>query len=54
MRLEETDEMLRIFEAQSFAYHRDGKGVVIQQLLGMGKEAVGNDVLGSTSCLCLH
>ena len=30
MLLEETDKMLGIFEAQSFAYHSDGKGVVIR------------------------
>lgn len=53
MRLEEADEMLGVVKAQPIADHRDGEGVVIQQQSGMGKETVGNDVLGCTPRLCL-
>lgn len=54
MRLEEADEMLRILEAQLLADQRNGKCVVIQQLLCMGEQMVGNDVLGGTPGLRLH
>ena len=54
MHLEETDKVLRIFKPQPLAYLGDGQRVVIQQLLGMGKEAVGNDVLGGTPRFCFY
>lgn len=54
MRLEEADEMLRILEAQLLADQRNGECVVIQQLLCMGEQMVGNDVLGGTPHLRLH
>ena len=45
MSLEETNEMLRIVESEPFAYHCNGKCFVIQQLLGMRKQTIGNTVL---------
>ena len=54
MSLEEADEMLRIFKAQPIAYHRYGECVVVQQLLGMCEQTVGDDVLGCAPRLCLH
>ena len=49
MSLEEADEMLRIFESQTFANHRDGQRLVVQQLFGMGEKVVRDDVLGGTT-----
>ena len=45
MRLEEADEMLRIFKSQQFARHCDAEGVVVQQLLGMGEQTVGCKIM---------
>ena len=46
--------MLRIFKAQPIAYHRYGECVIVQQLLGMCEQTVGDDVLGCAPRLCLH
>ena len=40
MRLEETDEMLGIFEAEMLADHCDGQRLVVQQLFGMGEKVI--------------
>ena len=50
MRLEETDEMLRVFEAEAIANHRDGQRLIIKKLFGINKNMVGNDVFGGTTC----
>ena len=49
MSLEEADEMLRIFKAETIANHRDGQRLVVQQLFGMGEKVVRDDVLGGTT-----
>ena len=54
MGFEETNEMLRIVKTHTFANHCDGQRVIIEQLFGMGEKAVGNDVLGSTTCFHAH
>ena len=54
MRLEESDEMLRIVEAETLADEGDGQCLVVQQLFGMGKKVVGNDVLGGTTGFHAH
>ena len=54
MRFEETDEMLGIVEAETLANDGDGQGLVVQQLFGMGKKMVGDDVLGRTACFHAH
>ena len=45
MRLEEADEMLRIFKSQPLAHHCDAEGVIVQQLLGMGEQTVGCKIM---------
>ena len=54
MRLEETDEMLGIFEAEAIADHCNGQRLIIKELFGISKNMVGNDVLGSTPRFHTH
>ena len=46
--------MLRVFEAETIANHRDGKRLVVKKLFGIGKNMVGNDVFGGTTCFHTH
>ena len=48
MRLKEADEMLGIVETELLADDCDGQRLVVEQLFGLGKDMVGNDILGST------
>ena len=54
MRLEETDEMLGIFKAETTADNCNGQRLIIKELFGIGKNMVGNDVLGSTPRFHTH
>ena len=54
MCLEETDEMLGIFEAETLADQGDGQFFIVKQLFGMGEKMVGDDVLGSTTGFHAH
>ena len=46
--------MLRVFEAEAIANHRDGQRLVVKKLFGISKNMVGNDVLGGTTCFHTH
>ena len=52
--LEETDEMLGIFEAETLADYGNGQFFIVKQLFGMGEKMVGDDVLGGTTSLHTH
>ena len=54
MWLEETDEMLGIFKAETIADHCDGKRLIIKKLFGIDKNMVGNDVFGGTTGFHAH
>ena len=54
MRLEETDEMLGIFKAETTADNCNSQRLIIKKLFGISKNMVGNDVLGSTPRFHTH
>lgn len=53
-RLEEADEVLRIFEAQTACYFGYAEALVAKQLLGCGDEVVGNEILGCATRFHSH
>ena len=42
--------MLRVFEAEAIADHRDGKRLVVKKLFGIGKNMIRDNVHGGTTC----
>ena len=46
--------MLRVFEAEAIANHRDGQRLVVKKLFGINKNMVGNDILGGTAGFHTH
>ena len=51
MCLEETDKMLRILKAYPGTHLVHVQAAIVKQLLGGGKEVIGNEILGSPAGL---
>ena len=46
--------MLGILEAKTLAYHCNGQRLIVQQLFGMGEEAICDNILGSSPRFHAH